>query len=130
MVYESQLSISPKGCVMSQLDDLAASIRKLGRKLSFEGRRTANLARLKMDLKSIDIQRRDVRARLGEKLYDLKKRKAIKDDGLLENLGEQFDELDDLERKTRNILELIQKESMSYDSDVKDADFEEIKNDK
>ena len=115
---------------MSQLDDLAASIRKLGRKLSFEGRRTANLARLKMDLKSIDIQRRDVRARLGEKLYDLKKRKAIKDDGLLENLGEQFDELDDLERKTRNILELIQKESMSYDSDVKDADFEEIKNDK
>jgi hypothetical protein len=114
---------------MSQLDDLAASIRKLGRKLSFEGHRTANLARLKMDLKSIDIQRRDVRARLGEKLYDLKKRKAIKDDGLLENLGEQFDELDDLERKTKNILELIQKESMNYDSDIKDADFEDIKTD-
>lgn len=130
MVYESQLSISPKGCVMSQLDDLAASIKKLGRKLSFEGRRTANLARLKMDLKSIDIQRRDVRARLGEKVYDLKKRKAIKDDGLLENLGEQFDELDELEKKTKNILELIQKESMNYDSDVKDADFEDIKNDK
>jgi hypothetical protein len=129
MVYESQLSISLLGCVMSQLDDLAASIRKLGRKLSFEGRRTANLARLKMDLKSIDIQRRDVRARLGEKLYDLKKRKAIKDDGLLENLGEQFDELDDLEKKTKNILELIQKESMNHDSDIQDADFEDIKSD-
>jgi CRISPR/Cas system-associated protein Cas5 (RAMP superfamily) len=115
---------------MSQLDDLAASIRKLGRKLSFEGHRTANLARLKMDLKSLDIQRRDVRARLGEKLYDLKRRRSIKDEWLLENLGEQFDELDDLERKTRNILDLIQKESMSFDSEVKDADYEDIKNDK
>lgn len=115
---------------MSQLDDFAASIKKLGRKLSFEGRRTANLARLKMDLKSLDIQRRDVRARLGEKVYDLKRRRSIKDEWLLENLGAQFEELDDLERKTRNVLELIQKESMNFDSDVKDADFEDIKPEK
>lgn len=92
---------------MSSLDDLLESITKLGRKLSFEGRRTANVARLKIDLKSLDMQRREVLTRLGEKVFDLKKRMAIKDEGMLESLVEQFDEMHDIENKIEDILDEI-----------------------
>jgi len=92
---------------MSSLDDLLESINKLGQKLSFEGRRTANLARLKIDLKGLDMQRREVLTRLGEKVFDLKKRMAIKDEGLLESLVEQFNEMHDIEKKIEKILDEI-----------------------
>ena len=100
---------------MSSLDEFTSSLKKLGKKLTFEGRRTANLARLKIDLKSLDSQRRGVMTRLGEKVYDLKKRQAIQDEGLTESLGEQFDELYDLERKIEKILDDVQKITLMQD---------------
>ena len=103
---------------MSSLDDLTSSLKKLGQKLTNEGRRTANVARLKIDLKGLDVQRREVLTRLGEKIFDLKKRKAIKDERLLETLVEQFDELEDLERKIEQILDEIQNTSLMQEMKV------------
>ncbi|MBU1024041.1 hypothetical protein KKB99_07130 [bacterium] len=101
---------------MSSLDEFTSSLKRLGKKLTFEGRRTANLARLKIDLKSLDTQRREVMTRLGEKVFDLKKRRAFQDEGLIEPLREQFDELYDLEKKIETILEEIQKISLMQDT--------------
>ena len=97
---------------MSSLDDFMDSLRKLGSKISREGRRTADMARLKMDLKNLDVQRREVLTRLGTKVYDLNRRDVIRDEGINEQCVEQFDELDDLEMKIQKILEEIQRISL------------------
>ena len=111
---------------MSSLDDLTASIKKLGQKLTLEGRRTANIARLKMDLKSFDMQRNEVLNRLGEKVLDLKKRQAIKDERLIESLIEQFDELDDIEKRIEKTLDEIHDNSLMHEekSESVDDDFQ------
>ncbi len=106
---------------MSSLDDLTLSLKKLGQKLTFEGRRTANIARLKIDLKGLDMQRREVLTRLGEKVLDLKKREAIKDERLLESLVEQFDELDDLEKRIEKILDEFHNVSLMHEEKSESA---------
>lgn len=112
------------GHKMSSLDELTSSLKKLGQKLSFEGRRTAIIARLKIDLKSYDTQRRDVLTRLGEKVFDLKKRHSIKDERLIEALAEQFDELHDIEKRIEKTLDEIHDSSLIHEERSESADVD------
>jgi len=95
--------------VMKTFDEIAASLQKFGKRISHEGWRTATLAKLKLDLKGLDIQRKEAFRSLGEKVYEMKRRKSIKDDFLLENLMAHFEEIEQLEKRSLNVLEDIQR---------------------
>jgi hypothetical protein len=94
---------------MKSLDELAASLQSFGKRLSHEGWRTATLAKLRLDLKGLDIQRKEALRRLGEKVYEMKRRKSIKDDFLMENLIGHFEEIETLEKRSLGVLEDIQR---------------------
>jgi len=90
-------------------DEIKSSLKDFIYRLSHESRRTAILAKLRFELKGLDYKRREAYARLGEKLYDLYKRKVVKDEILNEALFEQFEELEDIEKRAVELLEDIQK---------------------
>jgi hypothetical protein len=90
-------------------DEIKSTLKDFFRRLFHESRRTAILAKLRLELKSLEYKKREANARLGEKLYDLHKRKVVRDEFLSETLFEQFEELEDIEKKAINLLEEIQK---------------------
>jgi len=94
---------------MKSFDEIAQSFQDLFKRLSHEGWRTATLAKLKLDLKGLDFQRKEAFRSLGEKVYEMKRRKSIKDDFLMEMFFAHFEEIEQLEKRSLSVLEDIQR---------------------
>lgn len=89
------------------------AIRDAARKLAMEGRRTATVTRLRMELSSLDRKRRELLARLGEHVNDLRQNGQIADAGLLGLLQADFDDIDRINREIHQTLESIQSVSLT-----------------
>lgn len=109
---------------MSSFDDLSDSIEKLGRKLYEQGRKTANIAKLKIDLKSLDLKRYDCQAKLGEKFYKLYEHDEIKDPKILQPLMDQIEELSKIEVKIREVLMKLEEIVLETEEEILNNDEE------
>ena len=65
------------------IDEIGLKLRDLFNHLFIEGKRTAILTRLRMELSGLDRQRKDLFAVLGERVNDLRLNGQIIDAGLM-----------------------------------------------
>jgi hypothetical protein len=89
---------------MGKLDDLTRSLKDLAYRLTLEGKRTATVTRLRMELTGLDRRRKELFARLGERVNELRLKGQVSDAGLISLLQVEFDDLD---RVAKHILETM-----------------------
>ena len=89
---------------MAGFDEITRTLKELAQRLALEGKRTATITRLRMELAGLDRRRRELFARLGERINDLRLNGKIVDIGLLALLQA---ELDDIDRVSKEIQETM-----------------------
>lgn len=92
---------------MSKFNSISASIRELYRKLALSGRRTATIARLRIELSGLDKQRMEIYSKLGEHVDELRRVGQINDTGLLGLLEGEFMSLDRVKIKINETMDTI-----------------------
>jgi hypothetical protein len=93
----------------NKLDEIGLMLKDLFNHLSVEGKRTAVLTRLRIELSGLDRQRRELYSKLGDKVNDLRMNGKIIDAGLVGLLQGEFEEIDRMTMKVNETMESIQK---------------------
>jgi len=106
--------------VMNPLDDFTRSVKDICNRIAVDTKRTAAITKLRMDLTSHDRQRRELFARLGERVDELRRTEQISDKGLLALLEDEFENLDRIEVKIGKTMSEIQKLNLGDYSVVED----------
>ena len=105
---------------MAKFDDITRTLRDLAQRLALEGRRTAAITRLRMELAGLDRRRKELFARLGERINDLRLNGQIVDVGLLALLQTELDDIDRVSREIQETMVSIQEinlDGMHVDSE-------------
>jgi hypothetical protein len=93
---------------MSTADDLLRSLKDLVSRLAANGRRTAAITRLRMELTGLDRQRKELHSKLGAHVDELRRSGQLVDGGVLRLLELDFERIDRMEKSIRDTLEQIQ----------------------
>ena len=93
---------------MASVDELLASLKVLINRLAIDGKRTAALTRLRIDLTGFDRHRRELYSKLGSRVDELRRTGHLTDPGMLGLLEEEFEEIDRVAKKIRDTMDSIQ----------------------
>jgi hypothetical protein len=93
---------------MPKIDDISRSFRDLVSRLALEGKRTATITHLRVELTGLDRRRKDLFARLGDRINELRLNGKIIDTGLLGLLQSELDDIDRVNKEIQETLDLIQ----------------------
>jgi hypothetical protein len=93
---------------MPKIDDITRSLRDLVNRLALEGKRTATITHLRLELTRLDRRRKDLFARLGDRINELRLGGKIIDSGLLGLLQSELEDIDRVNKEIEDTLELIQ----------------------
>lgn len=93
---------------MPVFDDLTRSIRDIARRIAVDGKRTAALTRLRMELTGLDRRRKELYARLGAQVDELRRAGKLLDASLLKLLEGEFENIDRVEKSIRDTMDQIQ----------------------
>jgi seryl-tRNA synthetase len=102
---------------MTSFNEFADSMEKLGKKLYEQGKRTASVARLKIELSTLDHKRREILIDLGDRFFQMYKQDKIKDRSILEPLEDMTDKLSDIENKITVILREIEEIALEIETE-------------
>jgi hypothetical protein len=86
--------------------------------------RTAAITRLRMDLSGMDRQRKELFARLGERVDELRRSDRISDMGMLALLEEEFTNLDRIEKRIGETLAQIQELNLHDEDSAEEGESE------
>jgi len=97
---------------MGKIRKIKRSIEELAQRTAKDCKRTLAITRLRMELAALDRRRKELFARLGERVNELRMKAQILDVGLLGLLQPEFDDIDRLDKEIQDTLEMIQEVSL------------------
>ena len=92
---------------MAGKEGIGDRLRRTIQRLGTEAKRVTGLAQVKMQLNRLQVELKEREGAIGRKLSQLKRRGAVKDRFILEALKEEFETLNDCEKRIEAALSEI-----------------------